>query len=207
MRSFASPSTRVACCWLLLGLGGCDWLFETAAEPRPADVTPIAPRHETRPFDASPALADPAAAANKLPLELTGRVVRVADGDTLTVEDPSGKSYKVRLVGIDAPELKQPYGDASRAALFKQSRGKTVRVRWREEDQFGRLLGDVYLGEEHLNASQVRGGWAWKYLHARDAALAAAERAAREERLGLWSDANPTPPWEYRRAEQQRTAR
>jgi endonuclease YncB( thermonuclease family) len=184
---------------LAVGIAGCDLLVEPPPKQDRAEVHESAPQHERQAFDKRPTTADPAAVASKLPLEITGRVVRVGDGDTLTVEDPSGRSYKVRLVGIDAPELAQPFGAESRQALLKQTRGKNVRVRWQEEDRYGRLLGDVYLGETHLNESQVRSGWAWKYLRAKSAALAAAERTAREKRLGLWAKENPTPPWEYRR--------
>jgi endonuclease YncB( thermonuclease family) len=183
----------------LVIITGCDELFAPPPRPQDAEVGEPIPRHQSQPFDKGATTTDPATAANKPSLELTGRVVRVGDGDTVTVQDPSGKSYKVRLVGIDAPELAQPFGNESRQALFKQTRGKQVRVRWQEEDQFGRLLGDVYLGETHLNESQVQNGMAWKYLHAKSATLAAAERNAREKRVGLWARDNPTPPWEYRR--------
>jgi micrococcal nuclease len=198
--------------WLwLAALGGCD-LFAPPVEPGQAEVGAEAPQHVEAPFDGGPfgnpkQEQSPDAAANALSLELTGRVVRVGDGDTITVEDPSGRTWKVRLVGIDAPELTQPFGEHSREALFRMTRGKAVRVRWQEQDQFDRVLGEVYLGDQNVNEAQVRSGWAWKYLHAHSATLASAERAARSNKAGLWVHENPTPPWEFRRNEPRRERR
>lgn len=202
---------RAAILMCLVVLGGCD-LFAPPVDPRQAEGGGETPQHAEAPFDGGP-FGDrkqgqgAEAAANALSLELTGRVVRVGDGDTITVEDPSGKAWKVRLVGIDAPELAQPFGEHSRESLFRMTRGKTVRVRWQEQDQFDRVLGEVYLGDQNVNEAQVRAGCAWKYLHANSAALASAERAARASKAGLWAHENPTPPWEFRRNEPRRERR
>jgi endonuclease YncB( thermonuclease family) len=170
----------------------------------PAEIGEIAPLDPPRrnPDGVANEAADSAAQR-----ELKGRVVRVADGDTLTIADRSGRQYRIRLVGIDAPELVQPFGPQSRQALSAATRDQTVRVLWRERDQFDRVLGDAYVGGQHVNREQVARGWAWRYLHARDPELAAAEHAARTDGVGLWSQASPTPPWEYRREQQDRTRR
>ena len=128
-------------------------------------------------------------------------VVKVSDGDTITVIDAGGNQVRVRLWGIDAPEKAQAFGEASRRQLAAVVAGKDVRLERRGHDRYGRLLAEVYVGDENANLEQVRGGWAWHYAaFARKAtAYAEAEKSARERRCGLWADANPVPPWEWRR--------
>ncbi len=188
--------------WLpAIVLGGCDAFFSPPPQVSPAEIGEVAPR------DVSP--TDPNLSANSTAeqRELIGRVVRVADGDTLTIADSAGRQHNIRLVGIDAPELKQAFGKQSRQALSRMAMGKNARVLWTEKDQFGRTLGIVYVGDLNANAELVRNGWAWRYKHARSAELSAAESAARQERAGLWSDTNPIPPWDYRRQEQRNSRR
>lgn len=129
------------------------------------------------------------------------RVVKVSDGDTITVLDENNKQIRVRLWGIDAPESKQAYGKAARSRLADNIAGKDVRLDVRGKDRYGRLLAVVWLGDENENLLQVRDGFAWHYVYYAKKATeyAEAEKYARERRLGLWKDSNPVPPWEYRR--------
>src|SRR5690606_17292793 len=108
---------------------------------------------------------------------------------------------RIRLVGIDCPEDGQDYGKKAKQALSRQVDGKTVRVQWTERDKYGRILGDVFLGNHWVNYELTRDGWAWHYTqYSEDPDLAAAEQEAREAKRGLWADPNrPTPPWEFRR--------
>lgn len=185
-------------------LVGCDPLVAPPTADRAAGSGPVS-REKATPN--VPANGSPPRDSDGKEQVLIGRVVRVADGDTLTVADNSGGRYKIRLAGIDAPELAQPFGRQSRDALSTAARDKAVHVRWRERDQFDRVLGTVYVGDVNINEQQVRDGWAWRYLHSRDAGLAAAERAARADRAGLWSSSQPEPPWEFRRREQRAALR
>lgn len=137
---------------------------------------------------------------------LIGRVVSVADGDTLTVL-VGRDQFRVRLQGIDAPESKQAFGNVSKQLLSKLAFGKTVQVEFRQQDRYGRILGVVYADGRDLNLTMVGQGLAWHYKHyERDqapdkrAAYAAAEENARTARLGLWNDRSPTPPWDFRRS-------
>ncbi|CAM5183563.1 Endonuclease YncB(Thermonuclease family) OS=Castellaniella defragrans OX=75697 GN=HNR28_001113 PE=4 SV=1 [Castellaniella defragrans] len=142
---------------------------------------------------------------------LTGRVVHVADGDTLTLQVRESATHRIRLASIDAPEIGhgrkqpgQPYGQASRRALADLVAGHTVTLRCYEQDQYGRDICDVPLTDGRTaNQAQVAAGMAWanrqgggKYL--RDGRLPDLERQARTQRLGLWRDAHPLPPWEWR---------
>lgn len=129
------------------------------------------------------------------------RVVKISDGDTITVIDENNVQTRVRLWGIDAPEKKQPFGEASRKHLAEKIAGENVRLESRGRDRYGRLLAVVWLGDENENLRQVRDGYAWHYVqYAKKATdYAAAEKQAREKRLGLWQEDDPTPPWTFRR--------
>ena len=129
----------------------------------------------------------------------TGRVVSIHDGDTVTVLQDSTQ-VKVRLNEIDAPELKQAFGTRARQALGERLQGKQVRVEWEKRDKYGRTLGTVYLADESINLWLVRNGWAWQYKqYSKSETLKRAEDAARKERVGLWIDPSPVPPWEWRK--------
>lgn len=129
------------------------------------------------------------------------RVVKISDGDTITVIDENNVQTRVRLWGIDAPEKKQPFGEASRRHLAEKIAGENVQLESRGRDRYGRLLAVVWLGNENQNLRQVRDGYAWHYVqYAKKATdYAAAEKQAREKRLGLWQEDDPTPPWTFRR--------
>jgi endonuclease YncB( thermonuclease family) len=95
-------------------------------------------------------IAPPATAA-KPHYELTGRVVAIADGDTLTVLDDAKVQHKIRLAGIDAPERKQPFGTKSREALADKVFGRDIRVEVIDVDRYHREVGRIYLGGRFVN--------------------------------------------------------
>ena len=95
--------------------------------------------------------------------ELRGRVVHVADGDTITVLDASNTQRKIRLSRIDAPEKAQAYGDVSRKHLAAFVAGKTVCVEFTKSDKYGRILGTIWDGETDVNLQMVKDGLAWHY--------------------------------------------
>lgn len=129
------------------------------------------------------------------------RVVKVSDGDTITVLDSEHHEIRVRLWGIDAPEKKQAYGEASRRHLAEHIAGKDVRLEIHGKDAYGRTLAVIWLGEENENLLQVRDGYAWHYKQyaKKSYSYADAEKEARDHRRGLWKDANPIPPWDFRK--------
>ena len=94
---------------------------------------------------------------------LSGKVVKIADGDTLTLLDRSKQQHKVRLIGIDAPERKQPFGTVSRQNLADLVFSKTVAVEWNERDRYQRVLGKVLLNGKDVNLEQIKAGLAWHY--------------------------------------------
>ena len=135
----------------------------------------------------------------------SGKVIAVADGDTITVlrsQDGTKTPTKIRLAGIDTPEKAQAYGTKAKQALSSQIHGKIVKIVYTEKDRYGRTIGDVYWGTRWINYEMVAAGWAWHYKqYSKDKRLADAEVAARKGHKGLWADPNkPVPPWGYRRA-------
>lgn len=133
---------------------------------------------------------------------LRGRVVAVADGDTITVLDASRVQHHVRLNGIDAPETAQPFAAKSKAHLSDLVFGRDVAVVWTKRDRYDRLVGTVLVGTTSANLAQLMAGFAWYYRdYAGDVAAEnrplyeAAEAEAREARRGLWSDSAPQAPW------------
>ncbi len=143
----------------------------------------------------------PATHAEPPPAGETGRVVGVADGDTIVLGTAHGRR-RVRLFGIDAPESGQRFGTESRAALADMVMGKTVSLRAFGTDRYGRVLGVVRRGGTDVNLVMVRLGWAWHAVrYDRRRPLRDAQRAARAAKRGLWADDRPVPPWSWRRGE------
>ena len=134
---------------------------------------------------------------------IAGRVVGVADGDTLTVLADWKRQVRVRLGGIDAPERRQPYGTRARQGLSALGFGRAVQVEVEDTDRYGRPVGRVRVGGRDVNAEMVRRGAAWVYLrYNRDPSLPPLEAEARAARRGLWAlpEAERVPPWEWRAA-------
>ena len=129
----------------------------------------------------------------------TGKVVGVHDGDSITILAAGNEQLKVRLDGIDAPELKQPFSQAAKEALSSLVFGKVVNFERLKKDRYGRTIAVVFAGQTNVNLELVRRGLAWRYdAYSKDPVLLAAQNAAKAARRGLWSDKNPIPPWEWR---------
>ncbi len=127
------------------------------------------------------------------------RVVGVNDGDTLTCLDESNQQQKVRLADIDAPELSQDFGKVSREALASMVFGKTVEVVDNGKDRYGRWIGRLSVNGIDVNRQMVATGNAWHYeAYSRDESLAAVQAQAQAQRIGLWAQPSPQPPWDYR---------
>ncbi len=130
----------------------------------------------------------------------------MVDGDSITVLDSTNTQHRIRLQGIDAPERKQAFGDASRKHLASLVAGKEVTVKWAKRDRYRRIVGFVIVDGQDVNLAQVKAGMAWFYqyyqkeLSAENRKLyAQAEDQARSNKMGLWRDKHPMPPWKWRR--------
>ncbi|MBE2985335.1 thermonuclease family protein [Campylobacter sp. RM6883] len=126
------------------------------------------------------------------------KVVKISDGDTITVLTPQKEQVKVRLHGIDAPEKKQAYGNKSRQFLSNLIAGKEVEVKEKGKDIYKRTIGTIYLNGTDINTQMVASGYAWAYVkYSKD--YVNLEKEARRQKLGLWRDKKPIPPWEFRK--------
>jgi endonuclease YncB( thermonuclease family) len=132
--------------------------------------------------------------------DMTGTVVGVHDGDTITVR-ADWRTVRIRLACIDAPELGQSFGARAKQRLSDLAMRRTVRVEVVDKDSYGRLVGRVSVDGDDLNLAMVQSGLAWHYRYhcPNDTALADAERKARVERRGLWADPHPVQPHRWRR--------
>lgn len=149
--------------------------------------------------------------------EFEGRVVGVADGDTVTVLEAGRIQHKVRLAGIDAPEKRQPFGQRSKQRLSDVVFGRPVRIEWSKEDRYGRKVGKVWVADPgcrspdcpktlDANLAQITAGMAWWYrAYAKEQSAQDrgryefAETEARARRAGLWSEPAAVAPWDWRR--------
>jgi endonuclease YncB( thermonuclease family) len=139
---------------------------------------------------------------------LTGKTVRVTDGDTIVILSEGNVQHKIRLQGIDAPERRQAYGTKSKDHLGDLVAGRFVVVEYDKRDRYGRIVGKVLAGDEDACLDQIRAGYAWHYkkyqneqTQADQRLYSEAELEARDARRGLWQDPHAMPPWEYRAAE------
>ena len=138
--------------------------------------------------------------------QISGRVVGISDGDTLTLLTSDKKRVRVRLAEIDAPEKGQPFAQKSRQRLSQLVFSKTVTVTTRGKDQYGRTLGKVYVDGTNVNAEMVRSGAAWAYRdYLTDYSLVSREAEARKSRIGLWAqdERQTVPPWDWRNGQRR----
>lgn len=136
---------------------------------------------------------------------LEGKVVAVADGDTVTVLVDGHRQVHVRIAGIDAPEKKQAFGQRAKQSMSECAFGKEVVVEWKKIDRYGRTVGKVSADGVDCGLRQIETGLAWHYkAYAKEqtvedrAAYSDAETGAVARKTGLWSDVSPIPPWDFR---------
>lgn len=140
--------------------------------------------------------------------EITGCVVGISDGDTITVLDDMDKGrFRVRLYGIDAPEKRQAFGNKAKGYLSGLIFSKQVTVRYSSIDRYGRIVGRIYLDKKDISLAMLSAGYAWHYVSLdQTPEYATAEKQARGGRLGLWSDVSAVPPWVFRKTQHRNKA-
>lgn len=137
---------------------------------------------------------------------LVGHVVGVTDGDTITILDATQTQYKIRLAGIDAPEKKQAFGQASKKSLSDLVFDKVVSIIYDKQDQYGRTVGKVMVNGKDANLEQVKRGMAWFYKKYQNEMVLDdrldylhAQEAAESSNVGLWVDDDAIAPWDFRK--------
>ena len=144
---------------------------------------------------------------------LVGRIIGVADGDTLTLLDSSKQSHKIRLSGIDAPEKKQAFGQQSKLGLSNLAYGRQAIAECPKRDRYQRAVCVVTIAGKDVGLQPIHLGLAWWYQsYAREQRpqerrdYERAEQVAREAQRGLWRERSPIPPWEWRHDRRALTA-
>jgi len=137
----------------------------------------------------------------------SGKVVGIADGDTITVLREGKQQVKVRLYGIDCPERGQTFSRKAKQFTSEMIFGKVVEVEPVDIDRYNRLVALVTVSQRLVNEELVNAGFAWVYTRYCDRPICerwkVLENEAREAKRGLWADPNPIPPWEFRRQERK----
>jgi len=135
---------------------------------------------------------------------LSGKVVNVSDGDMITIIDASKQEHRIRLYGIDCPESGQAFGEAAKKFTSSTVARKTVTVEVFDTDRYGRTVGVVTVNGVNVNLQLIQAGYAWLYRYYCQEEFCSVwlkvENQARIAGVGLWSDDNPVPPWEWRNA-------
>jgi endonuclease YncB( thermonuclease family) len=135
-----------------------------------------------------------------VPGSFRAKVIGVNSGDSIVVLLDDNTQLRVRLEGIDCPELQQEYGDSAKQATVALCFKKNVRIEKVGEDMYGRTLAFVYVDDLCINKELLRLGLAWHYADFNnDSTLAQLELEARKNKAGLWKQSNPMAPWEFRR--------
>jgi endonuclease YncB( thermonuclease family) len=136
-----------------------------------------------------------------LTAQTSGKVTKVADGDTFTLIDSYGKISKIRVYGIDCPELNQPFGKDAKRFTTNLILNQTVFIEKISKDRNGRVVAKVYYNNrQSLNEELLRKGMAWHFTkYDKSASYAALERQAKASKVGLWAFSNPIAPWDWRR--------
>jgi endonuclease YncB( thermonuclease family) len=133
---------------------------------------------------------------------ITGKVVSISDGDTITILDSTRTQHKIRLWGIDCPESGQDFGKKAKQFTSSMVFGKTVSVITEDTDKYGRTVGIVKIDGKTLNEELIKAGFAWVYVQYCNKPVCDQwkryEEAARRGKAGLWAQSNAIPPWEFR---------
>jgi endonuclease YncB( thermonuclease family) len=128
------------------------------------------------------------------------KVIGITDGDTIVVLTSDNQQIKIRLEGIDCPEMKQDFGNKAKQATSDLCYGKRVSIHKSGTDRYGRTLAYVYVEDRCINKELLKLGMAWHFKkYNSDQELAQLEIDARERKVGIWSQQDPIAPWDFRK--------
>lgn len=133
---------------------------------------------------------------------ISGKVIAISDGDTLTLLVDGNRQIKIRLAAIDAPEKNQAFGNRAKQQLSDLCFDKNATLKVISTDRYGRTVGDIYCAGSNANLEMVKSGLAWvfrKYDKGFEY-LYESEEEARTAKRGLWADPNPIAPWDWRKS-------
>ena len=128
------------------------------------------------------------------------RVIHVSDGDTITIM-MDGEKQKIRLYGIDTPEINQSFGTEAKQFLSDQILNKEVEIVIKDTDRYKRLVAIVYFNNKSMNEVLLKEGWAWWYeaYAKKEYKYKELQEEAQKKKRGMWRNKGNIPPWEFRR--------
>lgn len=132
--------------------------------------------------------------------QISGRVIGIKDGDTVVILLEGNIQKTLRLAEVDCPENSQPFGKNAKQFTSDQIFGKQINFIETDTDRYGRTIAKIYYDNKYLSAEIIKAGFGWWYYHySNDKNLKMLEDEASKNKIGLWSDANSIPPWEWRK--------
>ena len=195
---------HIACLSLiLLSFGGCNPVEQARQKDVQRNLKQIEQTlenyHESH--EGTGTQSSPAIASKPESNTFTGKVIAVKDGDSIVVLRDK-QQIEIRLKDVDCPELAQPFGRQAKRQTSELCFGKTINVKATGKDKYDRTLAHIDLPDGHeLNRELVRRGYAWWYReYSKDETLGQLEADARKNKIGLWADAKPVAPWDWRAA-------
>lgn len=137
---------------------------------------------------------------NPNPSHLSGKIISIKDGDSLELLDANNDIHQIRLAHVDCPENKQAFGKRAKIFTANFCFGKEVTVITTDTDRYGRIVGIVEVEGKELNLAIIQAGMGWHFKkYSKSESHAKAELKARKKKVGIWTQGQPIPPWEYRK--------
>lgn len=139
--------------------------------------------------------------------QTSGKVIKISDGDTITVLLKGNKQKKLRLAEVDCPENGQPFGKNAKQFTSAQVFGKTVKFKETSTDRYGRSIAKIYYdNDKYLSQEVIRAGMGWWYFsYSKDNSLGELQEKARQSKIGLWQDVHAVAPWDYRKMKREQS--
>lgn len=132
--------------------------------------------------------------------QLTGRVIKIKDGDTIVILDSSFKQHTIRIADIDCPEKNQPFGKKAKWFVSDEIYLSSVKVKEKGKDRYGRIIGYVLYKNKNLSEELLKNGLAWHYKkYSKSKSFQSLEDRAKKNRVGLWQDNKAVAPWKWRK--------
>lgn len=133
--------------------------------------------------------------------QITGKVVKIKDGDTVVILDDDKVQHTIRVADIDTPEYKQPFSMVAKQFTSDEIFGKDVYIESKGKDRYNRTIGFILYGQgKNLSAELIKAGLAWHYVrYSTSPSFQELENTARKDKIGLWGDPEPVAPWEWRK--------
>ncbi len=139
--------------------------------------------------------------------QTSGKVIKVSDGDTITVLLKGNTQKKLRLAEVDCPENGQPFGKNAKQFTSSQVFGKTVKFKETSTDRYGRSVAKIYYdNDKYLSKEVIKAGMGWWYFsYSKDDSLGKLQEKAQQKKMGLWQDVHAVAPWDYRKMKREQS--